>query len=808
MIDPFWALGCLGAGAMVRPWLERVWRRRLWSSELTRWSHLVADGVLMCSHGTMLRSFVLHPPDGSSVGLVALQNNGRHIAETLARFPGWRAHFDVVRLPVDVPQTEGFYPSEGMRFLAGHREASLRREQPYRTEIFLTLVSPPASKMGRRLADWLVTQPEEERDTFEEDLESFHVQVGELEDRLRAALGPRPLRSDGLLSFLRLCATGLSGRVAAPVAPPYYVGHRLLDQDIFGGLTQQVGELECATVTVTGYPSEIEPGVLGFLDEVGYPLRSSLQTSIWSSEDAKKRLKSRISDYAQGLGSVQGMLAKQIQGEDREVQKLFQSRGALADAMEVGDGLAEASRGRDWYGEAAWNVVLFAEDRTVLKGRVKDLSARFHQRGFQTRLETINGMAALQSSWPGHGEQNPRSVILNGEAVAGLSPLSRRWLGQPTHPSDLYPKGSRHLLTARTSASMRFFLNLHRGQVGHAAIFGPTNSGKSVFLATSVLGALQYKGSRVVVLDKGGSAEPVCRLAGGSYHALSVEDSDVRLQPLAHLASHDDRVTAVEWLVLVCEMNGVAVNAEDREALRLALERLSTQPRLMRMQYFVPTLPPGPIRTTLMEYAEGGNYGGLFDGPPEVLSDRLIVYEMGRLLSLRREVAVPAAVLIINEISRMLNGDPLVMVMEEAHSYFGHPELEPFAVRYLREFRKENAALWFVSQSPADPVDSSVPTVFYDSFATQVYAPTPRATSDKLDDAFNALNVDDLARQRIANGVPQKEYIVVQDGRVATIDLALSPEELALLTVSKKDLPAFRAAVAADPEGYYREWIR
>lgn len=810
MIDPFWAAGCLGVGVLARPLLDRFWHRRLWSAELTRWSHLVADGILVCSDGAMVRSFVLHPPDGGAVDSLTLQYNGRHIAAALARFAGWRVHFDWVRMPLAVPETKGFYPSEGMRFLAAHREASLRREQPFRSEMFLTLVSPPAAKLGRKLADWLVTHPDGDRDTFQEDLDAFEVRLGDLEDRLRPALGPRALGSDGLLSFLRLCATGLVQRVEAPQRPPFYVGHRLLDQDIFGGTTQRVGELECATVAVTGFPGEVEPGLGRFLDEVGYPVRASLQCSVWGTEEAKKRLGSRIADYAQGMESMRRMVASGVQGEGGVAQKLFRARGAEGDAEEVGTAEEEVSRCQDWYGDGAWNIVVYAEDRVTLKRRVKDLSARFHQRGFQTRLETINGMAALHSTWPGHGHSNARMVILNGQAVAALAPLSRRWLGQPTHPSNLYPPGSGHLLTARTSESMRFFLNLHRKDVGHTLICGPTTSGKSMFVAAACLGALQYRGSRVVVLDKGGSAEPLCRLGGGRYYDLSLEDSEVRLQPLAHISTHEDRMAAVEWMGLVCEMNNVEVQADDRDLLRSVLERLAAQSGLGQMHYFVSALPPGAIRTCLAEYAQGGNYGGLFDGGGVFegeLDNRLMVFEMKRLLGMRREVAVPAAVLIINEILRRLNGDPLVVVMEEASNYFGFPELEAFCARFLRELRKECASLWFISQSAGDLPDNNVPVVFYDSFATKVFAPTPRAVSDRLDTAFNALHVDETTRQLIADGTPQRDYVVVQDGRVAMIDLHLTKEEVALLSVAKKDVPRLRAAYERDPTGYYREWI-
>lgn len=809
-MDPFLALGLMGAGAALRPLITKVMGRRLYSAELTNWSHVVGDGTLFCTDGSLVSVLELDPPDPGAAGALALQNNGRHIAESLKGWAGWRVHFDLVRTPLEVPRFEGHYPSEGMRWLAAHRARHLAKEQPYRSRMYLSLVEPPKEKAANLAAKWF-TNHEERREALHDRVTLFEAIIKDLVGRLNPVLDPRILNADGLLSFLRLCATGLDERIEAPNAAPFYVGHRLLDQDIHAGLKQRVGDLVCATVAITGLPREVEPGVAAFLEQTNYPLRSSLQTAVWSSQDAAKRLEGRIKTESMNLEGPGALAARSVRGENDPMEgtraKIFMSRGAERAALEIGDGQADAELGIDWFGAASWNVVLWAETDEELTLRVRDLQARFHQRGFQTRKETFNGMAAMHSTWPGHGAMNARHGALSGEATAAVAPIARRWLGEPRHPCDLYPPGSPHLLTGVTAESMQCFLNLHNKDVGHVLVAGMTGSGKSVLAALIVLANLQYEGSRVVVLDKGRSLEPVCRLGNGRHYRLSVEEPDIGLQPFARVDTEAGIVQAVEWLVLTCELNGVEVDSEERQNLATQLGRLAAHDDLVRLGFLVEALPYGPIRSCLENYAAGGLYGALFDSEERPEPNRLEVYELEDLLAMRTEVAIPAATLIIQSIEDRLDGRPMTVLMEEASNIFGHPKLERFARRFLREFRKKNGSIHFYTQSVADPIDAGVPAVFFESFASQIHVPNSKAMSTTLDGAYDALQVSRETRWRIAEGVPKREYIILQDGREMTVDFRLSREELALLSVDAASLSELNELYRESPEGFWREWL-
>lgn len=811
MIDPLWALGLTGFGLLARPLLDRVFSGPVWSASLVKWGHVVDDGVVFCMDGSLVAGFVLRPPDRDAVDEMTLQNIGRHTAAALVRFSGWTVHFDLVRVPRVLPTGTSHYPTEGMEFLASCRARSMQAEEPFRSEIFMTLVSPTRGAVQRKMSDWFIANPERVSDSLVEALEEARIRLADLEGRLRTSVGSRRLGSDELLSFLRFCATGLRGRVEAPARPPFYVGHRLLDQDLLGGLRQQVGLLHCATVAVTGFPREVAVGGTGFLETVGFPLRSSLQVKIWDAPTAEKNLERCLQVYAANLKGLKALVAKQMRGsEDSDSQladELFRAKGPEMAAREVREAIAEVNQGTDWYGSAAWNLVVWATNAVELSERVKSLTALCHQHGFETRVEGVNGMAAFHGTWPGHGGSNERKVMLSGCVAMALAPLTSHWLGLPFNPSNLFPKGSPRLLTARMGESNRFDLNLHVDDVGHTLIVGKTSSGKSVLVATLAASFLQYERSRVVILDVGGSAEPFCRLAGGSYHTLSVEHPEYHLQPLEGIETEEGRRSALEWLEMTCQLNGVAVTAEDREVLRTQLERLGRRSSLSAMRYLVAALPQGAIRTCLAEYSQGGTYGALFDGEERHQIGRVAVFEIGKLLGFRREVAIPAALLIVRFVRRQLDGAPLLLVFEEAHRLFGDPVLEDFSAELLRELRKENGAMAFVTQTAADLTEAGVPAVFYDSFATQFHVPNANAESTVMDAAYDALRVDARTRARIAGGQPRKEYLVIQGEQQAMLDLGLSTEELRLLSVPKTEIPRLRRAVSADPAGYFRDWV-
>ena len=136
------------------------------------------------------------------------------------------------------------------------------------------------------------------------------------------------------------------------------------------------------------------------------------------------------------------------------------------------------------------------------------------------------------------------------------------------------------LLIATTDGSTPFRVNLHRGDLCHTLLLGPSGNGKTTLLNGMCVGWRRYRRARVCIFTIKGGGEIVTRMLGGvTYDVGAVGPGALGFQPLAHADEPNERIELLDWVLGLLRDQGVVIDTDAREEVTGALDLIAGNPR-------------------------------------------------------------------------------------------------------------------------------------------------------------------------------------------------------------------------------------
>ncbi len=665
----------------------------------------------------------------------------------------------------------------------------------------------PPQEASSRAVKWFIEGSEDRGIDWDEQLELFEKQLSDVEDRLSSLLSICRLDSSDVLAHLHRCLTGLDHPVAVP-DPPCYLDAVLADQDFSGGFAPRIGREWIAPIGLTSFPGQTTPGVLSFLDRLPVSYRYSTRWIPLDPETASRHIRRYRMKWWQKRRGLTGLLAEIVSpaGKRRHV---FPNKDALRMARDADEAMADAASHAVRYGYYTPALILMNEEGSELKETIRLVLKELRNHGFGARLEEVNAIEAFLASLPGHGHPNVRRPLISTRNLADLLPLTSVWAGLPANPSPMFRTGSPALLWAATSGSTPFRLNLHVSDVGHTLVVGPTGSGKSTLLGLMQAQWFRYPESQVFVFDKGYSAKPLVQAAGGHHYAIAGQSVDsLSFSPLAGIRDRSERVWTAEWLEVLLDLQGLNVTPRQRTAIYIALELLAASPEPTLTDLEI-RLQDSALREALRPYTLNGNLGTLLDARKDGLVDgRFQVFEMGHLMELREKVVVPVLLYLFHRIEQRLNGEPTLIVIDEAWTFLMHGLFGEQIQTWLKELRKKNAAVIFATQSLADIHRSEERYVLYESCPTKLFLPNPEAATEHGAALYREIGLSDRETETVAAAVPKRDYYYTSALGRRLIDLNLGPVALSFVGSSDKEsLRRIGELEAEHGQGWSSRWL-
>ena len=582
-------------------------------ADLLPWGALVAPGVIVNKDGSFLAGWSYSGPDVDSATPAELATLAQHLnAALLPLGSDWMLQVDAVRSPAAEYPPTGTFPDPVTNLIDQERRQQYETAgRHYETRYGLLLTYMPPREATSHATRWFIEGDERRGVDWPEQLELFGRRVDDFEDLLETRLALKRLGSAVLLQHLHFCATGLDHRVAPP-DPPCYLDAVLADQDFCGGFAPRIGRLRIAPVGITGFPASSSPGMLSFLDRLPVPYRFSSRWLPLDAEAAARHIRRYRMKWWQKRRGMTGLLAEILSPSSRR-RHVFPNKDAMRMARDADHAMADAASHEAGYGYYTPVIVLMDEESSVLDEAVRLVLKELRNHGFGARLEEVNAIETYLGSLPGHGYPNVRRPLVSTRNLADLLPATSVWSGLPNNPCPAFPEGSPALLSAATSGSTPFRLNLHVSDVGHTLVIGPTGSGKSTLLGLIQAQWFRYPDAQVYVFDKGGSAMPLVKAAGGHHYEIAAEAIDtLSFCPFAGISGGRERSWAAEWLEVLLDLQGVTITPRHRAAIHRALELLASGPKPTLTDLEI-RLQNNALRDALRPYTLKGGLGTLLD---------------------------------------------------------------------------------------------------------------------------------------------------------------------------------------------------
>ncbi len=544
-----------------------------------------------------------------------------------------------------------------------------------------------------------------------------------------------------LETYWRRLNPGLAARGLAPPGP-------VKDADVtfrsLAAATEPVLEPEgldlegwkCRALSLMLLPDASEPGMMDPLLTCGEDLTLSVGFLLSDKQAEMNRLEiKRKLAFSQSITSMGDKdLSQEVVKKDLDglVKRLHEGRTALARMV-----LAVGIERRD------------AEAARRASDRIAAVLGRTH--GAAAWRERHVGAPAWLSTLPfGFDPERERMLrrewSLPSDNLAHFLPLTGKWRGS-----------SKPLSLFLNRDGDPVFLNPTEANVGHTVVAAQTGAGKS-FLVNRILTDLLRVGARIFVIDIGGSYRRLCRLVGGRYTELTM-DNPIVINPLAVDRLDDETIGMLVRIVLRLAHGDEkpARRREDENQIDKALRRAfqakgwsvggKRRGKEVLLRDLVRAMDRVGGRARVLAermylYHGEGRYARFFDRPDEMdlSKERFAVFD---LKGLEEYSDLQGALLLalMGKVARVMASLPpgvrKVLVSDEAWALLKDPASAAYFEAFSRTARKSNGMLVCISQSFLDWLDNPAGSVILLNSPTKIYLQHPREALRKIAGEFN-----------------------------------------------------------------------
>ena len=361
------------------------------------------------------------------------------------------------------------------------------------------------------------------------------------------------------------------------------------------------------------------------------------------------------------------------------------------------------------------SVLIRGESPGEAKDKANPVIGAFHDfASAQAVSDDMNHFRLFLQSIPGHGELNDRKFYIQTDALAGMLPLSGTWRG---------------------SREKKMLFETPLGELSgldpfdddlpakHGLILGTTGSGKS-FTTNYILSNFMTpsKDNHVVVIDVGGSYRKLAHNFSGEYLEVSLSE-DFGFNPfparnvIAPNGEFDDEAVAYLSLLIsrMCMESGASVSVHHKsfleKAIKTAYER-KEQVLLSDVRAVLGSLsdvhPGAKTFSDALELWTTGMYGRLFNRPGALdIANRLVVFDLQNLEN-HPDLQGVYFFVIRSIIGSKLQNRNLkkIIAVDEGWKFFNDDVGAALIESLYRTARKFNGAVFSISQSPADFLDT------------------------------------------------------------------------------------------------------
>ncbi|QQP94024.1 hypothetical protein IGS68_34850 (plasmid) [Skermanella sp. TT6] len=785
------------------------------------WAYFAEQGIVFLKFGGFMRTLRFRGGDADSMSETDLVATMRRLHDALRRVRGQMSlHIEAQRRPAspypgaDLGDRErrALWPDPiSFLFDEERRTAYDRTGSQFETDRYITFVWRCSRASTRRARSFFMSGKKKAGKAGSAELHEFVQASNAVKGMLDGVMKECAwLDDDDTFDFLHKAVSVHQHRVK-PSYGKARIDYDVADCRVVGGAEPMLGPCHMRTISVKNSPDTI-PAALAALDSLRCEYRYSIRWMGMEHAEGLRRIEQQLRDWRMlGIAMIPMLISYMLRSNKQK-----ENEAANAMAEDAQEAIYAVRRDDLTIGHATINVVVWDRDEERLERKVGWVEDTLRRQQLTVTSYTVAPLDTWLGTLPGHIYADLRRPIRTSVNLAHFAPYSSVWSGEVCndHLSRKLGRPIPPLLIATTDGSTPFRLNLHRGDLGHTLIFGPSGNGKTTLMNAMITGWRRIPGSKVCIFTIKGGGEVVTRLLGGvSYDVGAVGPGALGFQPLRYADEPNERIELLEWVLGLMRAQGIDTNsAVVKEEATGALDLIARNPPERRtLTHLSGYLTTEVLKRAVRHYALAGDtYGRLLDDDRDriELSD-ILSLDMTSLLK-KTDVAPHVLAHLFRYVERrVFTGDPVLLVVDEAWLFLGDSRFAAKFDEWLRAARSKNVVVVFATQNMKDAFDSVIGKVLADAenVPNIILLPNHRAGSEKGRKPYEQLGFHERDIEIVATATPKRDYYFTCPDGARLFDLGLGPLGRALCssTDTKDDLGLARGILADHPAEEFAE---
>ena len=537
-----------------------------------------------------------------------------------------------------------------------------------------------------------------------------------------------------------------------------------------------------AILNVKEYPDGTYPGILNGLKYLDFEYVLTHSFSPMGRQDAL-----RVLDRTKGM---------MISSGDKAVSQI----------QELDYAMDQLASGNFVLGEYHFIMAVYADSQERLTQNLATARAELSNAGFVSAKEDLAVTSSFYSQLPGNWKYRTRLANVSSLNFLGLSPLHNFAVGKKENN----PWGE-CITTLQTTNGQPYYFNFHathpgENSLGEKAIGNTMVIGKSGTGKTALINFLLSQAQKldpvptIFFFDKDKGAEIFVRACGGNYLALESG------QPTGFNPFQCERTEAnVQFLADLIKVLAAKreYSAREEEDIFRAVEAMLDTPMQLRsmtnFQKSLPNMGDDGLFARIRKWTRGNSLGWVFDNPIDTVDlskANIIGFDYTDIID-NPEVRVPVIHYLIHRLEALIDGRPLIYVMDEFWKILdGEGGLKEFAKNKQKTIRKQNGLGIFATQSPEDALQSDIAAALIEQTATMVLLPNPNASRE---DYIDGLKLTEAEYNVVRSLDERSRCFLVKQGYAASVcqlNLRGMDDALAVISASTDNIEILHRVLA------------